>query len=541
MFASRRVLLVAVFLLVLAVYLALPTKLYYWDGIAYSLEIENLGKFRPTLTHPNHLVFGPAGYYWYALLHSVWPGIRAHDALQSMSSILGAGAAAFFCGLLLALGASSYLAASLSLLLAFSATWWRFSTDANAYVASVFFLVASAWVIVAAGRARPVLLAATHTAAMLFHQLAVLFFPAGLVGLWLAGARSEARSAAADTPGELPRQSPPNAGRNIRALVIYCAGTVPVTLGCYYYGFYLNERTLHPGRFPAWITFHSPDSHFTFNPFADFARTAASHVRLFFGGRLSALAVYGTAARVAAMLALGALVVAFVWQSARSHHRDPENAEPHRENSAWSLRSLGLCVDRLRLASVVGAAWSACYLAFLFVWLPQNTFYRLFYLPGLLLLAGVAGIVVERGSGARRYRLALAVAFVALFNFVFFIYPNSRVEANPPLALAREMQADWPPRTVIYYAALSADDWILMYEHPQTSWVPLAGPNLPELERGLRQIRGEGRTAWAETTALDLIAGSPGGHDWLVVHTRPERARELVNTRQRIRLAELFP
>jgi len=565
---SRRILPVTVFLLVLAVYLAFPTKVYYWDGVAYSLEIENPGKFRPTLTHPNHLVFGPAGYYWYRSLRAVWPGVRAIQALQVMSSVFGAASAAVLCATLLSLGASAYVALLLALLLAFSATWWKFATDAGAYVPSVFFLVVCAWLLLGTRRPRPALLAAAHTAAMLFHQLAALFFPAAIVGLWIVHSSAGRLVAAAEAGGHAPRNTLPgtrHAAYGTRrgalgATLIYCAITLPITLVCYYYGYYLNERTLNPRRFLAWITFHTPDSRFTFDVLGNTAKTLASHLKLLCGGRLTALEPLGTITRAAVALLLAGLAAALIWKVLRYRSGAGTLMRTAVSSSKSAIRSPGapgapqFARRRGSPQSAMCLAWAACYLAFLFFWLPHNTFYRLFYLPALLLLLG---FLTERAVGQastpagstrsgqpRAWTpgpLALAVAIVALWNFVFFIHPNSRVSANPPLALAREMKQQWAPGTVIQYATLNSDDWILMYEHPQTRWIPLATPGLDSLRDRVREAQNAGHALWIETTALDLISSTPAGAEWLAAHTRPAATRELVNSRQRIRLARLFP
>jgi hypothetical protein len=65
---------------------------------------------------------------------------------------------------------------------------------------------------------------------------------------------------------------------------------------------------------------------------------------------------------------------------------------------------------------------------FLFVWMPQNTFYRLFYLPALIRLTMQA---------LSRFRPALPylVTGVACWNYAFVAYPQSRNAFNPALTL----------------------------------------------------------------------------------------------------------
>lgn len=72
---------------VLLVYLSFPTRSYYWDGIDFALAIENSRGLSASLIHP-------------------------HYTLRS-----------------------AHLSLVLTALFSFSATWWKYSTDADSYVA----------------------------------------------------------------------------------------------------------------------------------------------------------------------------------------------------------------------------------------------------------------------------------------------------------------------------------------------------------------------------------------------------------------------
>ena len=49
-------------LAIAAIYLAFPTKVYYWDGITFAQAIEDASSPNATLTHPNHLIYSYVGY-----------------------------------------------------------------------------------------------------------------------------------------------------------------------------------------------------------------------------------------------------------------------------------------------------------------------------------------------------------------------------------------------------------------------------------------------------------------------------------------------
>jgi hypothetical protein len=168
--------------------------------------------------------------------------------------------------------------------------------------------------------------------------------------------------------------------------------------------------------------------------------------------------------------------------------------------------------------------WIGLYIAFLFFWLPHNTFYRLFYLPAIILFVGE--LLKQRNSDREKpaYRLGLFVAAMTLSNFLFFIYPNSHAEKYPPLSLALEMNNVWPPGTVVYFHSENSDNNLVAYFNPAIEWRPLRGFN--QMSGELRQIYDAGKTAWLEASAIDKIRGEPDGNEWLGRHGRSETWRE---------------
>ena len=202
------------------------------------------------------------------------------------------------------------------------------------------------------------------------------------------------------------------------------------------------------------------------------------------------------------------------------------------------LRTVVLRTDsRSRSLIVLLAAWIISYLVFLFFWLPWNTFYRLFYLPPLILLAGVVLSQCQVRLGkARRYRLALLVGAVAVFNLTFYILPYSRVAANPPLEFALKMNPVWNQGTMVYYGTFITDDWTIRYFNPKTSWRSLDPRSLGDVEKELPS-----RNVWLDTTALDLLSSRPEGREWLSAHLAAGQRYELVSTGHRIIFQKIVP
>ena len=119
------------------------------------------------------------------------------------------------------------LALAGSLLFGFPATWWKFSTDANAYIPSILLLLCTDYIqarrlearrlearrLEARGwrpprleaRRSTVVAGLAHAGAMLFHELAILFLPVALFRLrknpelWQANSRRPSCRSRLDT------------------------------------------------------------------------------------------------------------------------------------------------------------------------------------------------------------------------------------------------------------------------------------------------------------------------------------------------------
>ena len=110
-------------LALLALYLAFPTKVYYWDGIVFAQAIEDAaGGSNLSLAHPNHLIYNVVGYVFYELLRVFNADLRAITALQILNSILSAASATILFLILRDTFRSTYFAVCLTLLFALSAT-----------------------------------------------------------------------------------------------------------------------------------------------------------------------------------------------------------------------------------------------------------------------------------------------------------------------------------------------------------------------------------------------------------------------------------
>ncbi len=500
-----------IFLLVMVVYLSFPTRNYYWDGVDFAHTIEISSSLK-SLIHPNHLIYNVAGYLIYKVLRSIGFEIRALVVLQITNGILSALSAVVFFHILRRGLRSIYLSIILTFLFSFSATWWRFSTDANAYVPAVLFLLVSFYLTLPAEKPRPLLVALVHAASMLFHQLGIFFFPVIVLGIW-------------QQTSELDRR------RRISHVVRYSAAVSLLTASSYFFCFYFQTGTFNLRRFMKWLTSYSPEIGFQFNAWDNLMYTLRGQARLFFGGRFSFLAEVINPFILALVIILAALLVWLLIKLFR---------HPQELKAAWRA-AFGQAAEFKGLARLA-CVWFGVYLIFLFFWIPQHTFYRLFYLPSLILLCGIAlAPYVSSESYRRRWRAALFVAVVSLANFLFVIYPYSRVMKDTPLSLALEIKSGWPDGAVVYYETFHSDNRLVEYFNPMSVWKPVGAVGMEALENELRNIYGQGGTVWIETTAMEKISATPQGAAWLSEQTQGQPTYELATPQYKLKFVRLAP
>lgn len=500
-------------LVVLTTYLFLPTKNYYWDGIGFAQSIEDSPGLGSTLVDPNHLVYRLVGYCIYTPVQRMGLPIRALEVLRITNSLLSAVSAYLLFRILMSFLGSVYLSGVLTLLFSFSATWWKFSTDANAYIPSVLFLLVSFYLILPTRKSKPILVALTHSVGMLFHQLAIFFYPVILLGIFQQTTLLTVR-------------------RRVLHLLQYSLVAFALTFSAFYSGFYVSQGSLDFIRFTDWITVHSPEVSFSFDLGSNLFYSLRGHLRLFLGGKLSLfLQLLNVFVVGLTLLFLGLLAVLCL--KLRGSGAEVKLL------FAAALKS----EHRFRPLLVLGTAWVAFYVFFLFFWLPQNTFYRLFYLPAIILLVGALLAQYEAGNRQpRRYRAALFAAMVAVFNLTFYILPYSHAEANQPLVFALKMERVWSEGTVVYYATFTTDDSTVRYFNPRTTWRRLDPGQLARLERELQETYRSGDTAWFDTTAVDLFMSNQAAFGkWLSEHTKQQAKYELVDDKYRIRFFQIFP
>ena len=447
-----------VFLSVLVIYLSFPTKNFYWDGIMFAQEIET-GSGVAWFLHPNHLLYNPLGRELWLAANAIGLNLRALTVLQIISMVTGAATVALMFCVLIETGASTYVSLCLALAFAFSATWWRFATDAASYVPSTFLIVLSLWLLVRNDRPSPVTLGLVISGAMLLHQLAALFVPAAALALWLRNK-------------EQPRSS-----RLMRLVGFVLAAGIP-TVGLYVLVFAVEHQSRTLPEFMRWVVSHSQDVSFSFDLPKNIWTSVVGHVRLVLGGNLRLVLAQKSPVSLVAAMGLGVSLLLLVRRLA--------------QNPPGFLVSVRSDVRRLLPVLLL---WWATYALFLVVWLPRNTFYRLFYVPALVILC--SGLIPDVKT--RYNRLAVAVAALFLLNFGFYIYPQTKPDANPTLQVADEMRGIWRPGDTVYWDVFRMENRTVRYFNPQVEWKELWGrAYTSQIETSFK----EGGDVWFDSTAL---------------------------------------
>jgi hypothetical protein len=374
-------------------------------------------------------------------------------------------------------------------------------------VFAVLFLLVALHFLKPDKRSQPFVVALVHTFAMLLHQLSVLFLPVVIAGLILQAKRDRSS----------------NGWRNV---ITYALTATVLTVAVYYFVFHAVANTWSVTHFLAWITYFSPENGFSFNAVSNLAYTLRSQVRVFLGGRIAFIREFGGPVMIALAALTGMAALALVFALLR-HWRE------FRSSLAAALQLPARFTPLIVLCSV----WIVPYVVFLFFFIPQNVFYRLFYLPAIILLIGSALATIESSPNhIRRYRAALFATTVFFANLTFSQYPYTQVRANPPLELALNLNRVWTTGTVVYFALPNTDGSLVRYFNPSTVWVQVAPA---EFTRQLEQLPPATRNAWLETTLVDQLEATTEGRAWLAKHAVRRADCELINSKFRIRFYQL--
>lgn len=440
----------ALVLCLLAIYALFPTRNHYWDGIGFALNIEGIaqdrhglypdqGHFNEIYFNPNHLLYNFVGRELLNLVRLLRPKTTALELLTGWSIASSVAAAGLLFHLLARLTGRLNLATWLTLLFGLSATWWKFSTDANTYVPATFLLVAAAWFANRARRSPAVFTALLHAGAMLLHQIAIWFYPA----IWLALLWTRRRA----------RWS---------AVLLHSALSAALVSAAYLWVWLIElEHPWNAHNFLSWLTFNGSDVLSRRTLTGHLADQFTALTRLFFGGRISLAARYPEVSLPLALAAIGLLILMF---RRRRLATLPRWRRPALTPQAWFY-----------------LAWAASFSGFLLFWLAEYPYYRLFCLPAFIAtIAILARQYVPRRPGLL-HPLPVFVLLAASVNFALYIYPYAHAAESTPLAVALQARQTWREPVFVYFKNFSCDHWWVKYFNFHTQWRSLDNRSLSDL------------------------------------------------------------
>ncbi len=474
-----------------ALYLLFPNREFYWDGVGFALAIESPQPYWSSLLHPNHLVYNLAGYYAWKAADFLGMAWRALFVLQALNALLAAAGVWLLWKILAGLTGSARCSLWGAVLFAGSSQWWRFASDADAYIPSVFFLLLSFRWLFSAPQPRAFAAGIAQGAAMLFHQLALFFLPAAIFGILVT---------------QRPAISSVAAGRNKLTAVKFVSAALGIVAFAYVAAFRAAQPPGGVREIWNWITHHSGDSAFSYSIYHGARFSMRGTMRLFFGGRVNQV-VWPDLVTAAGAIAFCVILCLFLYYGWRALKEAVRTRQDHNVSvfRGW------LSANRPSLA------WIAAYAAFLTFWLPQNTFYRIFYLPPLVLLL-VTAPVWHRN---RVRILALLAAAACVWNFTVSVYPRSKPEMNEVLSFALQQSKEWGPGSMIIYRDFHPDLWTIRYFNRQAEWLSVPSPDADQLERLRLKAAQKHAFLWIEETAYESLAAIPAGQEWLHEHVDP--------------------
>lgn len=457
-------------LMVLLLYGFFSTKSYYWDGVKFALRIESFPQDARYWTDPNHLIYTVAGGLLWRLMQVFHIDIRAIEVLQWLDIAAGIAGLTLFYACCRQLGLSRNATALFSVALALSAGWWNYSTDINSYLITNTLLLACLLVLLRQPRLHLLWVALLLSGATMFHQIAALFGVALLVA-WLMAQRPLLRIIGSLSLAALLSLS--------AQFIAY--RTNPMLQEPHPVGVVSADITGAAGiqSFVDWLTIHSEDSGFQRSIAAAVAGTATGTLKMFVGGKLADLRF----AKGSVLLATAAIACLMYWLLRRLWGGVP--------NDGWD-EPVDSYADRF--PRYLLPTWIATFVLFLAIWMPYNSFYRLLYLPPLLLWVGVA---YRSKVNAKFSSLLVVVLAISCWNFVAYIYPRSLPERNEVLMASQAISKRWHADDFVYYENFHTDNWTIRYFNMNTRWGAIA------------LLGSDGRpteSIWLDEGAMDKLA-----------------------------------
>jgi hypothetical protein len=314
--------------------------------------------------------------------------------------------------------------------------------------------------------------------AMLMHELAALFYPAALIAVYV-NKRSK---------------------QKVKFALGMSAVAWGMTVAVYFTFASLTRGISQPLDVIGWAVSNQSGVSPSPNPLPGILMMPRANIDLIFGHRFS---FFFSRAGWPDYLLIGlvlALTCAFILIAGRSISFPRLKESLSRISPEMS--------EMWKQAMAVIIAWVIPYIVFFVFWEPWMLYYRIFYVPPIMLLFGILlanyNFVAYKTGKTPSGAAALLVIIIALFNLVFFIAPGMRADSNTLVAAARGAGDLWNDRTIVYFAKHNSADTAFEYFNDQTEWRRLTPDLLSRLPDEIELIHKQGGNVWFNKGALEL-------------------------------------
>lgn len=392
-------------------YIALPTKMFYIDGVYYAEHIENI-PFHVNGFHPHHLLYLPVMHFLYDAFHTVIPHLRAMTFLLVFSAVCGAVTLFAFGVFLRKLGHSVFTRLSAMILLGSAYTFWHHATDANIYIPAHLLVLVVILLVFSdsffKSKSRQILTGVLLAFAGLIHQIAlVAIIP---ISLYI-----------------IARE-----GRDKFNLVLrFIVSTLLVVFIAYptVFATYHGDVSPTTANFFRWTgAFTKAPHYFSFNQEHGggiVQTTERGHTNAFFALKPLEVILFDN-------------TTGDNLKSRRMYHY----------LFVLTLFSLAYYIGVIIRTKDAGRKSAGMFILFLFmtyfiltaVFMPENHFYRIFYLPALIAIwAGSISSLPKEYRTVLKPLLVIALFAFFISNFTKGIYPEAKASSNPYLQMTKQI------------------------------------------------------------------------------------------------------
>ena len=392
-------------------YIPLPTRMFYIDGVYYAEHLENV-PFHVNGFHPHHLLYLPVMHALYSVFHAFIPSLRALTFLLVVSAVCGAVTLFAFGVFLRNLGHSIFTRLSGMILLGSAYTFWHHSSDANIYIPAHLLVLVVILLVFSdrfyESKSLQILTGILLAFAGLMHQIALVALVPLSLYIIARGNKDK-----------------------FKLVLRFIVSTLLVIFIAYPAVFAIYHGDVSPTaeNFITWIGAFTQTTHdFSYNEEHNgdiIQSNARGHTNAFFALKPLELILFDN-----------------------STGDDLKSRRMYRYLLVLTIFSVAYYIGVVLRARKGDRKSAGTFILFLYllyfiltgIFMPENHFYRIFYLPALIAIW--AGSV---SSLPKEYRTVLkpflVIALIAFFisNFTKGIYPEAKASSNPYLQMAKQI------------------------------------------------------------------------------------------------------